>query len=239
MIHSAINSKFKEAEQIYGMPSFFVRAIVLFPFIVVIVSCLLIIIPQTRSASFWIILSENGPVELTTFVLLVLGGIRGLVLVRLMMRCGEGRFVYGFFALFSIGLLIVGMEEVSWSQTFFGFETPSLIRNINEQEEVTLHNIYFLQGHSECFRLTYGLGGIVGILLCSLRYYPKLGVPMILLPWFLIFVVLAGIDLYNDYYVIHEQFDFLIHMLSEIVEMLIAISGFLYMLLNARAHNSE
>lgn len=43
----------------------------------------------------------------------------------------------GFFALFLFG----AGEEVSWGQRIIGFETPESLKEINRQDEVTLHNI--------------------------------------------------------------------------------------------------
>ena len=43
----------------------------------------------------------------------------------------------GFFLLFFFG----AGEEISWGQRLIGFETPDSLKEINRQDEVTLHNI--------------------------------------------------------------------------------------------------
>lgn len=197
------------------------------------------IFPATRFVAIWMLRMENRPVELITFAFLLAGGIRGLALVWWMRNIGKVGVVFCFFTVYSVGLLIIGMEEVAWGQWFIGFETPLFFKKINAQGELTFHNIHVLQGHSEYFRVAFGLGGLVGVWLSFLRYFRKIGVPVILLPWFLIIILLAGVDLYNDYYPIERNFDYVIDILSELVEMLIAISGFLYIWLNAKTLTVE
>ena len=54
--------------------------------------------------------------------------------------------LFMFFMTF-LNILIAG-EEISWGQRIFGVDTPELLRNINQQGEITLHNIGSLQGAS-------------------------------------------------------------------------------------------
>jgi hypothetical protein len=35
-----------------------------------------------------------------------------------------------------------GMEEISWGQRIFGWETPMYLAKINEQKETNIHNIF-------------------------------------------------------------------------------------------------
>ncbi|MEL6988932.1 MAG: hypothetical protein AAGK97_14055, partial [Bacteroidota bacterium] len=55
-----------------------------------------------------------------------------------------------------------------------------------------------------------------------------------LLSWFVIITFISAIDLFQDFVVIQEQFDYLINYLDEVIEMLVAISGFLYIRLNQK-----
>ncbi|HSP31253.1 MAG TPA: hypothetical protein VLO13_04475 [Halomonas sp.] len=48
------------------------------------------------------------------------------------------------FSMAFLSLLIAG-EEISWGQRIFGVDTPELLRNVNHQGEITLHNIGPLQ----------------------------------------------------------------------------------------------
>ncbi len=233
-VASYIDSQLAAAARSYGIRPAFTKAIVIFPFIVVFLCGIFGAIPTTRSATSWIIRGENHPVELLTFAILLVGGMRGLALARQARQNGAGGLVVGLYAVFSVGLLFTAMEEVAWGQWLVGFQTPSVFKEINAQGELTLHNIRGVHGHTEFFRVAFGLGGLIGVWLSFRRTFRKIGAPVILLPWFLIIIVLAGLDLYVDYYEIQTLIDKGVNKLAELVEMLIAASGFLFIWLNAR-----
>jgi hypothetical protein len=46
-----------------------------------------------------------------------------------------------FFLLFSIALFILFMEEISWGQRIFGFQSPDIFQQSNAQKEINLHNL--------------------------------------------------------------------------------------------------
>jgi len=131
------------------------------------------------------------------------------------------------------------MEGIAWGQWFFGFETPGFWKGINSQKETTLHNIQGISGHSEFFRVIFGVGGFVGILLSFSPKFRKFTPPMILLPYFLIFIVLASMDLYADFYPLPKLVDSGLSRLAEVLEMLIAISAFLYLWFKSKTFATE
>lgn len=47
-----------------------------------------------------------------------------------------------FFALLSVALFYVVMEEISWGQRIIGFETPDLLMQHNIQREANIHNLF-------------------------------------------------------------------------------------------------
>ena len=59
----------------------------------------------------------------------------------------------------SAGCLFVVGEEVSWGQRLGGWETPAALRDVNVQEETTLHNV---SGVDEAFRVALLLAGLYG-----------------------------------------------------------------------------
>jgi hypothetical protein len=138
------------------------KAIILAPVVLVVLTAFSMAIPRIRAVAFWF-LQENHPVELLTFAFLLGGGILGILVALKTKRSGGKSLVSVFYALFSTALILIAMEEVAWGQTFFGFETPTAWQSGNLQNETTLHNVVGLQGHSELFRLAYGLGTAVGI----------------------------------------------------------------------------
>jgi len=221
------------AEQKYEISSSLAKAILLLPIIISFLYSLSLVLPITRDLALWI-REENRPIELMTFGFLLAGGILGIKLAWQTKKHREEILVYGFYAVFSIGMLITAMEEVAWGQWFFGFETPSALKSINAQGEVTIHNIRGLHGKTEFVRVAFGLGGLLGVWLSSRRYFRKIGAPFILLSWFLIISMHAIPDLYIEYSSIERRFDYLISMLAEFIEMMIGISGFLFIWLNSR-----
>lgn len=40
-------------------------------------------------------------------------------------------------------------EELSWGQHYLGFETPALIESVNEQKELNLHNLSFIDSNAD------------------------------------------------------------------------------------------
>jgi len=228
-----IYQELKFAERTYEINSSLAKLILLFPIVISFLYGLSLVLPITRGLALWM-QEENRPIELLTFGFLLAGGIRGLVLAWQSKIHREEILVYGFYAVFSIGFLFTAMEEIAWGQWFFGFDTPSALKSINVQGEFTVHNIRGLHGQTEFVRVAFGLGGLLGVWLSSRRHFRQIGAPFILASWFLIISIHAVPDLYIEYFSIERRFDKLISNLAEFVEMMIGMSGFLFIWLNAR-----
>jgi hypothetical protein len=209
------------------------RVILYAPFVLLGGSFLLLLARATRPAMLWM-LEEDHPVETLTFAFLFAGSLVGLRLAWALRARGEKRWVRGFYVLFSIGLFLIAMEEIAWGQRLLGFQTTESFQSVNRQGEMTLHNIGALQGRSEWIRIVFGFGGIVGVGLGLRPALARIGAPIILLPWFLLISGHAAIDAYNDFFPIQGRFDFTMQRTSEVVELLIGIAAFLYVLLNLR-----
>lgn len=191
----------------------------------------LLVHPDSRQVGLWI-LQENHPVELLTFVVFLFASVGGLFVGFRARRCGASIEVYGFYGIFSVALLFIALEEVAWGQWLFGFETPEVLRGLNVQGETTIHNLRGLQGHSEILRLIYGAGGLVGVGLARLPRFRSVGASALLLPWFVVILLHASIDVFNDVVPIEAQFDCFMQKTSEFIELLIAVSAALYFWLN-------
>lgn len=190
--------------------------------------------PSSRAIAVEMV-QENRPVELLTFLFLCLAGLLGLRLAHRLRSSGRELPVWGFHAAFGLGMLVVGMEEVAWGQHFLGFETPEALERVNQQGEVTLHNIGPLQGRSEVFRLAFGAAGLLGIWLSFRPRWREVGVPPSLWAWFAVIAAAAVIDLHNDYFPAGTGFyDEGWRWLSEVVEMLIGAAALLYVGLKER-----
>lgn len=205
----------------------------LFPVAVFLLFTATLALPLTRTATMWI-LSENHPVEILTFFILLAAGVYGLRLSLRLKKNGENILYCGFYFLFSVGLILTAMEEIAWGQQFWAFQTPTPLQELNMQGETTIHNIRGLHGNTEYFRLIFGLGGIIGVCFSLKNWLTKIAPPVILLTWFLVIAAHATFDVINDIIPIQKEFDAAISRLAELIELLIATAGFLYLWLNAK-----
>jgi len=210
------------------------------PFILCLAYSLLLFFDSTRQIALDL-KKENNLIELLTFITLFLAS---LISVRLLMNSRHfqlSRFSISFYSLFSLGVFITAMEEIAWGQWFFGFATPQFIAEINAQNEVTLHNLTALQGHSEYFRVFYGFSGLVGILFTCKHLFNQIAPPFKLLSWFIIIFILALFDLILDFNLDkinslltvftlskYSGLGWYVNTFNEFVEMLIGITALIY-----------
>jgi hypothetical protein len=201
---------------------------------------LLLVSAPSRKLAFWL-LTENHPVELATFVILLAAGLQATVLAWRMRARGAPLWAHAFLGVFALGLLFVAGEEVAWGQWLLGFDIPGAIRQVNAQGELTLHNLHSVQGHTEVLRSAFGLGGLVGIVAGRVRVLRPVSVPPLLLLWFLVILGHAGVDLWNDYFPFTavmprgDALDWVVTRTSELTEMIVAGAGFFFVWLKNRA----
>ncbi len=84
---------------------------------------------------FFLILSEDHIVESMTSILYLLSSCFFLLLFLKSRR--------KIHIIFSLILFIFCLEEISYGQRFFGYETPLFMSKINVQDEVNIHNTIF------------------------------------------------------------------------------------------------
>jgi uncharacterized membrane protein len=58
----------------------------------------------------------------------------------------------------AVFFLIACGEELSWGQHLFGFSTPQMVREVNRQQELNLHNLWFLDTRTADGERKSGLG---------------------------------------------------------------------------------
>ncbi|MCF7569079.1 hypothetical protein L3X37_11985 [Sabulilitoribacter arenilitoris] len=202
------------------------------PFILTLIMGSFFIFRSTENFGFWL-LEENSPIELLTFIIFLISGVFGIYTIRNINLPLE-KYAKLFYIVFSLFLILIAMEEISWGQWFFHFETPREWSKINGQQETTLHNLNGMQGHSEFLRMFYGAGGVFGVLLGFFNKFKKISAPPVLISWFLIIFCHAVVDYIQDRVSISVRYDFAIVKTSEFIELLIAGSSFLYLWLNFR-----
>jgi hypothetical protein len=177
---------------------------------------------------------ENRPIELLGFLGLLAGGCCGGVATWKAMRSQAPRHITLFFGLFSCWALFTAMEEIAWGQWFFRFETPESIVDMNQQSELTIHNLGPFQGRSEFLRVAFALGGLIGVGLGRHRLFRVIAPPLLLLPWFVTIFCCALPDLYVDFYSISTYADRFINRFAEFVEMMIGLIAVLYIFLRTQ-----
>jgi hypothetical protein len=93
---------------------------------------------------FEILFAKEGALELLTFLALVCSAVWCVLAARHTLRNHPtklARTIAGCYAGLGIGLFVVGMEEISWGQTYLQWATPESWAAINSQQETTLHNL--------------------------------------------------------------------------------------------------
>ena len=199
-----------------------------------------LLIPATHDAVLPLVDSdplvrEYQLLELATFGCAALAGLAGLILVTKFSQSQVERIS---FLLFSLGMFFIAGEEVAWGQWLYSYETPEWMKEINAQEEMTIHNLGPFQGRSEFFRLAFGAAGLVG-LLPPLRWLRPVRVPLCLAPSLLTIFGLAAGDVLGDLGLLSAAAEAHLSRLSEVVELVIAFVGLSYVLLHCRARQSS
>jgi hypothetical protein len=180
---------------------------------------------------------ENSIIELVTAGLMLAGGVFGLTMAWRARRRRERVLIWGFLSLFSVAMLLVGMEEIAWGQKLLTFQTPASLQNLNKQHEMTLHNMPGLHGHSDMMWSTFALGGLIGIALRGRPILGKIATEPALAPWFLIILSIGATMIYRDYYPAENRLYTLFNRMDEFNEMLISMACCLYLWFCSRRLN--
>ena len=83
---------------------------------------------------------EDGLSEWWSVATYLVSTVMVLATVLILRWLGHPRIV-GVYYLLAILLLFAALEEISWGQRLFGWGTPEVLSEINEQQETTIHNI--------------------------------------------------------------------------------------------------
>ena len=89
---------------------------------------------------FRVLTNEDGLIEWVQFFAFFASAVVAGIIAWDRWRAGH-RWQGALYAVVCIGLVAVAGEEISWGQRLIGFEAPDAIREINDQDEMTFHNI--------------------------------------------------------------------------------------------------
>lgn len=229
----AIKTELKRAQDQYRLPGWFLGVVLGLPFALLITLVALTLPPFLRAVPW--VWGENQSLESIQFLVFFTATVQGLVLAWHMAVQGETWYVWGFYLLFAGGLFFITMEEIAWGQQYLHFNSPEFVKAINEQNEFTLHNVGPLQARTDILNTLFGIGGLVGVWLSTRGRFYKIGVPVVLAVWYGLILLVGGLDVVSDLVFLGEQVSFTMNKQTETVELLIALAGLLYLVLNTRA----
>lgn len=145
-----------------------------------------------------------------------------------------------FVSLLVLGLIFVGLEEVSWGQWFFYFKSPEYFKDTNLQRETNIHNLKDLHVIFEYIRVIIGVGGLISIFLNNTKTFKYISSPFVLIVSFFVITIFSGLDVYN-FYQPNQRLLFQVGGMwwflkfnMEIIELLIGLSAFIFLYSNYR-----
>lgn len=197
------------------------KILALFPFSVLLISMLVKLMPFDAFVGF---ASEDGPIEyfqvailLATFALSSYQSWQNYKIKNTRKSL--------VFALLSLGILFVTLEEISWGQRIFDWQTPESLSEINVQNETTIHNIGILNNLQLVGYIFICLAGslISGLQKLQPKIFRKIPQPP-QSAFFLYFIPLV-------FYVWYVVFNIQIHLWAEVMEV-IFYSGVLVWIAN-------
>lgn len=127
---------------------------------------------------FEFLFAKEGPLELLTFLALVASAVWCLLAARNILRgrgTAQSRTIAGGYAALGVGLFVVGMEEISWGQTYLQWATPEKWAAINSQQETTVHNLLeqpTLHVIEQAILIGFVVAALVGIWLGIRKVHP-------------------------------------------------------------------
>jgi len=97
------------------------------------------------------LISEDGIVEYSSAVFWFLAVIIMVVYTARLLKMGTQKPTFTFNLLLILFFFLCAGEEISWGQRLFDIETPQLLKEVNVQNEITLHNIGSISVFSNIF----------------------------------------------------------------------------------------
>ncbi len=163
------------------------------------------LIEKYYSQTFINLFQEDGVAEYTQFLLYAFSSY--FFYKNFTLSKGKTKIIFLF--LF-IALFFIAGEEISWGQRILGIETPDAIKEINYQDELTLHNLNFIQVN--LLHPAYMITGLLG----SLSYFffklffPKSKLTIFIPETFLFFGFFFTFLFYfsYDFYIVPNQISY-------------------------------
>ena len=174
--------------------------------------------------------TEGGLIEYSTSIAYILAFAFSVPVANYFLK--QERKMWGIlYYLFAVGLLFVGLEEISWGQRLLGWESPDFFQVYNSQAETTIHNLEWFRHYLHHGYMVIGFLGSFSWLIVrqnstkpQLRFakyfIPSWFISSFFLPCLIIFPILE----YSD------GFGFFILKDQEGVELILSL-GFLFLVI--------
>ena len=220
----------------YRMPSTAVVGLLLFPFfLILLLSFFSLPVCYDLHPILW---GEGKIVETTQFIIFLSAAILNVfVSWRTAVLCEKMR-VRLIYLLLGLGMFFIAGEEIAWGQQLLHFKIPEVLQAFNVQNELTFHNIGFLQARSDFLNLLFAIAGLIGVVLTIRGDLKKIAVPAPLFPWLSLILILAVFGIAFKIYLGDRPLNYpeayIFHIQTETAELLIAWVGLLYPWLNFR-----
>ena len=148
---------FRRDAEVWGLTQ---RSVAMSALAPIIASLAIIAIVPFPGVFRWVI-EEDRLVEWLQFVLILSASLLFAALSARLIRTGPHGLALPY-VLLTLGAFFIAGEEISWGQRIFGWRTPEELRAINAQQEISLHNIYWLH---RWFIYAVMLGGMYGAIM--------------------------------------------------------------------------
>ena len=142
--------------------------------------------------------SEDGFFEWVQAAAFLVAAVSSLLSARLLLRRAR-TLPAALFALLGLALVFALGEELAWGQRILGFSTPGSLAEMNEKQEVSLHNIESVTQWFTLAKIVIGLyGGLGAFALHWLRRRRSVdAIELFVVPTFLVspFLIVMGMRL--------------------------------------------
>jgi hypothetical protein len=184
----------QEASDPWGVPPGLAEALFVLPFI----GAVAVVLTRLHKPLFRFVTDEDSVLEWPQFLGFAAASILAFACAWRLRGTGRPLLALAYLA-FGLGCFFVAGEEIAWGQRILGYGTPERLEEINEQKEVTVHNIDSVQQLTNVVYLIAGLYGSIGawIVRWRWRHRPSELVDFLMPPLFLTaaFFVMFGYKL--------------------------------------------
>jgi hypothetical protein len=150
----SIRTEVRQESPRWGVSAGIAEALLLLP----VLGTVAIVLVRADKPLFRFITDEDSVLEWPQFFGFAAASLFALVCAWRLRRAGRPLVALAYLV-FAIGCFVIAGEEIAWGQRILGYGTPESLREINEQEEVTLHNINSVQHLTNIAYLVAGLYG--------------------------------------------------------------------------------